>query len=240
ADRLLAITISAQNVPHAEISRAQKVTSEFDVECRIVNVDILEVPYFTENPPDRCYHCKRALFAKIQEIGWAEGMDVLVDGTNADDVSAGDRPGILALQELGVQSPFADFDVSKDEIREAARFLGLDFAENPSAACLASRIPYNEPITAELLGRIEVAEEFLRDTFSLDQLRVRVHGGTLARIEVPAPDITQLADPANSALITQKFQDLGFLFVTLDLAGFRSGSLNAPSRSTEENGAREN
>ncbi len=231
--KLIAFTVSAQNMPQEEIRRAEDVASFFKVEFHLIPVDILKVPHFAENPPDRCYYCKKEVFSTLRSRAQSLGVEVIVDGTNADDVAGDYRPGLQALKELEIQSPWADYGVTKDEIRQVARSLGLKFAETPSAACLASRIPYGEPISKEILEKVEKAEQFLRTTFALTQVRVRVHGEALARIEVLLPDLPTLSAPNASSLIVQKFQELGFTFVTLDLAGFRSGSLNPPRPSPD-------
>ncbi len=228
AARLIAFTVSAQNMPQEEIRRAEDVASFFKVEFHLVPVDILTVPHFPENPPNRCYYCKKSIFSTLRSRAQGLGADTIVDGTNADDVAGDYRPGLQALNELEIQSPWADFGVTKEEIRQVARSLGLAFAETPSSACLASRIPYGELISKEILAKVGEAEQFLRVTFALAQVRVRVHGDALARIEVLLPDIPKLSAPGASGTIVQKFQELGFTFVTLDLAGFRSGSLNPP------------
>ncbi len=226
--KLIAFTVSAQNMPKEELRRAEDVASLLKVEFHLISVDILKVPHFAENPSNRCYYCKKEVFSTLQSRAQALGAEIIVDGTNADDVAGDNRPGLQALKELKIQSPWADYGVTKDEIRQVARSLGLKFAETPSAACLASRIPYGEPISKEILEKVEKAERFLRATFALTQVRVRVHGEALARIEVLLPDLPTLSAPNASSLIVQKFQELGFTFVTLDLAGFRSGSLNPP------------
>ncbi len=233
ASKLIAFTISAQNMPQEELRRAEDVASFLKVEFHFIPVDILKVPHFADNPPDRCYYCKKEVFSTLQSRAEGLGTDIIVDGTNADDITGDYRPGLQALKELKVQSPWADFGVTKDEIRQVARNLGLNFAETPSAACLASRIPYGEPISMKILEKVEKAEQFLRATFALKQVRVRVHGDVLARIEVPLPDISKLSTPDASSSIVHKFQELGFTFTTLDLAGFRSGSLN-PNRSCQD------
>lgn len=230
ASRLIAFTVSAQNVPQEDLRRAEDVASYFKVEFHLVPVDILKVPHFAENPPDRCYYCKKEVFTTLQTRVRALGGEILVDGTNADDIAGDYRPGLQALKELNVESPWADYGVTKEEIRQIARHLGLKFAEAPPAACLASRIPYWEPISGETLEKIAEAERYLRETFSLSQVRVRLHGGFLARIEVLPAAIPVLATKEASHIIVRKFQELGFKFITLDLAGFRSGSLNPPQK----------
>ncbi len=231
--KLIAFTVTAQNMPQEELRRAEEVASFFKVEFHQIPVDILKVPHFAENPPDRCYYCKKEIFSTLQSRAQGFGVEVIVDGTNADDVAGDYRPGLQALKELKIQSPWADYGVTKEEIRQVARSLGLKFAETPSAACLASRVPYGEPISMEILDKVEKAEQFLRASFLLTQVRVRVHGEVLARIEVLLPDMPKLSSPNATPIIVQKFQGLGFTFVTLDLAGFRSGSLNPPRSSPD-------
>ena len=188
-----------------------------------VDFDALAVPAVAANPPDRCYHCKKEIFGQIIEFARVNGCAVVAEGSNTDD--DGDyRPGQRAIQELGIRSPLREAGLSKDDIRALSREMGLPTWNKPSFACLASRIPYGEPLTAEALGRVERAERWLRDAGpGLAQLRVRSHGN-LARIEVPPPDIQLLAARADE--IAAAFKGFGFAYVTLDLQGYRTGSLN--------------
>ncbi len=222
-DRVVAVTVRSHTFPRRELDEAAAFCRREGVRHEIIDSDELSVPGFAENPPDRCYHCKKAIFGKIIELALAKGFAAVLEGSNIDD--DGDyRPGRRAIKELGVRSPLHDAGLTKSEIRELSRRMGLPTAEKPSFACLASRFPYGERITAEGLERVERAEEWLMNAgLGLSQLRVRSHGG-IARIEVPPADIPRLA--AHAAEIAAAFRGFGFAYVALDLQGYRTGSLN--------------
>ena len=170
-----------------------------------------------------CYICKKAIFTKLWEAAKAHHMNMIVEGSNMDDL--GDyRPGKRAIQELGVRSPLQEAGLYKEEIRKLSKGMNLPTWNKPSFACLASRFVYGETITEEKLHMVDQAEQFLMD-LGFHQFRVRIHG-TMARIEVPAEDILKIADNETRTKITEKFRTLGFSYVTLDLQGFRSGSMN--------------
>ena len=183
----------------------------------------MEVPVVAANPPDRCYHCKKEIFGRILDFARAQGLAAIVEGSNTDD--DGDyRPGRRAIAELGILSPLREAGLSKADIRALSHEMGLPTWSKPSFACLASRFPYGERITAVGLARVEHAERWLRDAgLGLSQLRVRSHGD-LARIEVPPDDIPRLA--AHAAEIAAAFKEFGFAYTALDLQGYRTGSLN--------------
>jgi uncharacterized protein len=182
----------------------------------------LDVKEFVQNGPDRCYHCKLDLFKKLRARAQTENIPHVLDGTTADDT--GDyRPGRKALAEIQVLSPLLEADLHKSEIRQLSRQMGLETWERPASPCLASRIPYGETVTKEKLQQVEAAENYLR-LLGLRQVRVR-HHGALARIEVLPEDLAALAGKHREKLV-KELQALGFAYVTLDLAGFRSGSLN--------------
>lgn len=225
-DELLALTLAATMVPARDLERTRAFCAERGIEQVVVDVDALQIAHFAENPPDRCYHCKRELFSRMTREAERRGFPTLVDGSNKDD--EGDyRPGMRALAELHIGSPLRDAGLTKAEIRALSQELGLPTWSMPSAACLASRVPYGEPITHEKLARIEAAEDCLR-SLGIVQLRVRVHGqdGRLARIEVPAEDIARIADEPIRTQLVEQLQALGFAYVSLDLKGFRSGAMN--------------
>ena len=181
------------------------------------------IPHFAENPPDRCYHCKRHLFSRLVELARERGLAAVMEGSNLDD-DRDYRPGARAIRELGVRSPLREAGLAKAEIRELSRLLGLPTADKPSAACLASRIPYGDRITPELLDRVDRAEALVADRFpGLAQLRVRVHGD-LARLEVPPADIPRISPALPS--ISSALLPLGFARVEIDPRGYRVGSLN--------------
>lgn len=223
-EHALAITARAAMIPAREIREAQETSSSLGARHIIMDVDALSIDGFAENPPERCYICKTALFSKILERAAAEGYTYVAEGTNTSDL--GDyRPGLQALKELEVKSPYLEAKMSKADVRDLSRELGLPTWNKPSYACLASRIPYNSTITNENLRAVEAAEDLLIDA-GFQQVRCRAHGN-LARIEV-APDCRDelmklLA--SNSTLLTD-IHNAGFEFVTVDADGYRTGSLN--------------
>lgn len=223
---VLAVTSAGHAAPSRDIERTRAFCAERGINQVVIDYDELAIPGFAQNLPDRCYHCKKALFTQMTEAAAAHGLSCLVDGSNVDD--EGDyRPGLRALEELGIGSPLREAGLTKAQIRELSREMGLPTWDMPSAACLASRFAYGEVITALKLKRVELAEDYLHD-LGLKQLRVRVHGadGELARIEVEADQIAALAQPAQRAGIVQRLHELDFKYVSLDLTGFRSGAMN--------------
>lgn len=225
-DDMLAVTARLRAMARLEAEAADAWCAKEGIPHVVAAIDEFEVEGYTANPPDRCYICKRSVFAQLKEIAAEHGMDHVADGSNVDDT--GDyRPGMRALQELGVVSPLMAAGLTKADVRAISRELGLPTWDMPSAACLSSRIAYGEAITEEKLRRIEAAEAYLR-TLGLRQLRVRMHGrdGNLARIEVEAQEICRLAEPDVRAQVTAELRNLGFSYVTLDLTGFRSGAMN--------------
>ncbi len=208
-------------MPDYELSEAEEVACEIDVQVAIVEKGELEDPEFLANTPDRCYFCKGAICERLKGFAQEHGYRVVVDGTNADDT--GDyRPGQRAARECGMRSPLQEAGFTKVEIRTLAREMGLPNWDKPSSACLASRIPYGTPITRADLARIGEAELVLRG-LGLRQLRVR-HHGNVARIEVPVEAFDTIL--ANRQEIVDALKALGYAYVTLDLKGFRSGSMN--------------
>ncbi len=233
-ERVLALTVLSELTPAAERERAAELARALGVRHVQMPFPALAHPDITANRPDRCYHCKKAVFGRLLEIVRAEGLSVLVHGANADDLQDY-RPGMRAAEELGVRAPLLEAGLTKAEIRELSRQLGLPTADLPSMACLASRIPYGVPLTAEALARVDAAEEFLRREWGLRQVRVRDHF-PLARLEVPEEDIPRLAALSARREVARRLRELGYRYVTLDLEGFRSGSLNPPEsavRNTE-------
>ena len=222
-DRVVAATARSRSFPARELAEAVAFCRNEGVEHVVVDSEELDVPGFAENPPDRCYHCKKELFGKLAALAHGRGLAAVLEGSNLDD--DGDwRPGRRAIRELGVKSPLHDARLTKAEIRVLSRSLGLPTADKPSFACLASRFPYGERITAAGLDRVGRAEDWLRAAFpGIGQLRVRSHG-ELARIEVAPAAIPLLASRA--AEISASLRALGFAYVSLDLQGYRTGSLN--------------
>ncbi len=204
-----------------ELALAQAAT--FGARIEIVTTGELSDPNFASNPTDRCYHCKRELYARLAEVAAREGGAVVMDGTIADDL-ADWRPGRRAAAERDVRSPLAELGFRKADIRAVAAHLGLPSEAKPASPCLASRIPYGQSITAEALAQVERAEEALREA-GFAELRVR-HHGDVARIELPLADMSTLLRAPVRERIVGAVRAAGFRFVALDLEGFRSGSLN--------------
>ena len=220
-DRVVAVTADTAAVPRQELEIAAAFCRREGIVQLLYTADLLNTPAFQTNPPDRCYHCKKALFTGMAALAEAEGFPTLAEGSNADDT--GDyRPGMAAVRELGAVSPLLEARLTKADIRTLSRRLGLSTWNRPSAACLASRICYGEPITREKLSLVEQAEAFLTG-LGLGQLRVRLHGA-LARNDVLPHQIS--TEQAHRDAIVQTFLALGCSYVTLDLTGYQTGSLN--------------
>lgn len=223
-DKAVAATASSATYPPAEIREAEKLAGEIGVRLVTLHTDEMKNPNFTCNAPDRCYHCKIELFSKLKEIANAEGLAVVVHGANVDDL--GDyRPGQKAADELGIRAPLQEAGLTKEEIRALSKQMGLPTWDKPSLACLASRFPYGTPISPEAVEQVGAAEDFLRN-LGFRQLRVR-HHGNIARIEVEAEELNRLLDPDLRSRIADRFKELGYLYVTVDIEGYRTGSLNA-------------
>ena len=230
-ENVVAVTARSHSFPKRELDEAAAFCAREGVRHEIIDSEELDIPGFAENPPDRCYHCKKAIFGKLIAFAQANGLAAVLEGSNMDD--DGDyRPGRRAIMELGVASPLHDAGLTKAEIRALSKRMGLPTADKPSFACLASRFPYGERITAGGLERVERAEQWLMDAgLGLAQLRVRSHGD-MARIEVPPADIPRLATRAEE--IAAALKSFGFTYVALDLQGYRTGSLNETLPATEK------
>lgn len=221
--RLLAVTAVSKTIPGKDALRAEAFARSAGVEHLVIRTEELRNEAFAGNPPDRCFHCKDELFRKLRVIAEEGGYGSIFDGSNADDL-LDYRPGRKAAALHGVMSPLAECGFSKKEIRRMSRELGLSSWDQPSSPCLSSRFPYGRRITPEALARVEAAEAFIT-TFGPRDLRVRDHGD-VARIEVNEEDIDILTRPENRRLITGKLRSLGYEFISLDLSGYRSGSMN--------------
>ena len=220
-ERVIAVTARSHSFPKREQDEAAAFCRLEGIRQVVVDSEELAIPGFCQNPPNRCYLCKNELFTKILEIAKSEGLSAVAEGSNVDDL--GDyRPGLQAVQELGIRSPLREVGLCKSEIRELSRALGLPTWRKPSFACLASRFPYGEEITVERLARVERAEQYLLD-LGFGQVRVRSHGD-LARIELCAADIPKAV--AQRGKIHTALKELGFAYVALDLLGYRTGSMN--------------
>ena len=223
--KVAAVTGRSLSFPERELEAARRFTREHGLVHLEIDSEELETAGFAANPVNRCYLCKKELFAKILNLAAAQGLETVLEASNLDD--EGDyRPGLTAIRELGVLSPLREAGLTKSDIRALSRDWGLSTWDKPSFACLASRFPYGEPITPEGLKKVDAAETFLL-SLGCRQVRVRCHDrGRLARIEVDEEGLDLLAAPANRRLVADKFSSLGFTYTALDLQGYRSGSLN--------------
>lgn len=221
---LVAVTASAPNFAPDEIAYACALCDREGIRHMIVDLGEEILSEFSHNPPDRCYICKKAIFGRVkQQVAAQYPGAVIADGTNLDDMNDY-RPGHKALAELAVASPLKEAGLTKAEIRRGLKELGGDIWNKPAFACLASRIPYGEPITAGKLAAVYKAESALRE-LGFEQVRVR-HHGSLARIEVAPEERKRFFDPEFMDRVSALVKEAGFLYVTLDLAGYRMGSLN--------------
>ncbi len=222
--RALAVTATSPAFPERELEEAMALAVRLGIRHRVIRSNEMANPAYANNPANRCYHCKTELYGLLRDVvAPEEGIEHVLDGTNADD--AGDfRPGRKAAAEKQVESPLLSFAFTKDDIRKASRAMGLPTADKPAFACLASRFPYGVPITADGLRRVEKAEEALR-ALGFNQLRVRSHGD-IARIELDPDDIARALAPEMRNRMARAVKESGFRYVTLDLQGYRSGSLN--------------
>ena len=221
-DRAVAITADSPSYPERHRQLAIQIARDFGLRHEIIHTNELERPEYRANPSNRCYYCKHELYTHLSRIAAGRGA-VIVDGNNADD--RGDyRPGRQAAREFGVRSPLDEVDLSKDEIRELSRQAGLPTWNEPASACLSSRIPYHTEVTDEKLRTIERAEQALR-ALGFRVFRVR-HHDDLARIEIARAEMPRALDAEVSAAIVRALKEAGYRYVSLDLQGYRTGSLN--------------
>jgi uncharacterized protein len=220
---VVATIVSSPLHPKREYEAAVDGIAAIGVRCETIQANLMAIPELTENPPDRCYHCKKALFTMIVKSAREQGVFHVAEGSNADDTSDY-RPGMKALLELGIRSPLRDVNLAKEEIRELSLALGLPTWNKPAEACLASRFPYGERITPAKLKRVEEAEAHLR-CLGFKEIRVRFHGN-LARIEVSLPEVPRFMDRDLRASVSERLKKAGFTYVAVDLEGYRRGSLN--------------
>lgn len=220
-EHVLAIAAAGDLYPQVELCATRLLAGGMGVELLEINPIELNAPAFRDNPSDRCYHCKKAIFGQMQEIAEARGYMAVLDGSNFDDLNDY-RPGHKASRELGIISPLQEARLTKAEIRELSRELGLPTWNKPSFACLASRIPYGSAVDSLKLRQVEQAEELLR-SLGFKQYRVR-HHGSLARLEVLTEDMVMLLQLRDR--VTSELQRLGFTYVAMDLRGYRTGAMN--------------
>jgi uncharacterized protein len=223
-DNAVAVTGVSASLAEGELDEARQIAQLIGIRHEVIQTDEFADQNYLRNAPDRCYHCKNELFTQMHAAASRLGVKAILSGANADDV--GDyRPGMRAASEQQVRSPMVECGITKDQVRGLAAMWGLPIWDKPAMPCLSSRIAYGEDVTPERLAMVDSAERFLRQ-HGFRLVRVRYHQGDMARLEVPSEEISQLSqDPFRSALLGH-LKELGFRFVTLDLEGFRSGSLN--------------
>lgn len=222
-ERALAVTGVSPSLPRAEAEEAQALARQIGIPHRLIETHEMQRPGYVENSPERCFYCKDELFSLLGALRESEGYAVVIDGCNLDDL--GDhRPGRRAAAQHGVRSPLLEAGLTKADIRALSRQRGLPTWDKPAMACLSSRVPYGSPVTVEVLGQVEQAELFLR-SLGLRQLRVR-HHGAVARIELDEAGMAVIMSGGRRQAVVRRLRELGFRYVTLDLAGFRSGSMN--------------
>lgn len=222
-DRAIAVTIKANSFTDDEFKEAKEFCEKEGIKHYIYEVNELSIPGFADNPKNRCYICKKSIFSKLKKIGRKYGMNYVIEGSNVDD--EGDyRPGMQAIRELEIRSPLREARLTKREIRNLSRALELRTWDKPSFACLSSRIPYGEKITREKLAMVEKSEKLLVE-LGFRQMRVRVHGN-IARIEVLEEQIEKFLQQDIRNTVSEKLMEYGFSYVSLDLKGYRTGSMN--------------
>lgn len=224
-DRAVAVTGTSASLASGELEAAAELAQQIGIRHEVLPTDEFSSPDYLKNAPDRCYHCKTELYTNLELLADRFHVQVVVNGANLDD--QGDhRPGMIAAHEHRVRSPLLEVGLNKAEVRQLAAHWGLVVWDKPATPCLSSRIAYGEEVTPERVAMIDAAERYLRG-LGLDELRVRYHRGDVARIEAPLEAIARLCSPEVRGDLVRHLRDLGFKFVTLDLEGFRSGSLNA-------------
>lgn len=222
-DKVIAVTASSCSFPKREFDEAASFCEKEGIRQFVCETEELKIEGFAQNPKNRCYLCKKEIFKKIRMIAEENGMEHVAEGSNLDD--NGDyRPGLLAVAELGIKSPLRECNLTKADIRALSRYLGLPTWEKPSFACLASRFVYGETITEEKLNMVDRAEQLLLD-MGFHQVRVRIHG-MMARIETEPGEFGILMAEENRNKIIEKFKAYGFTYITMDLMGYRTGSMN--------------
>jgi pyridinium-3,5-biscarboxylic acid mononucleotide sulfurtransferase len=225
-DNAVAFTAVSLSLARGEREETRELARLIDIPHRIIYTREFESPEYLRNAPDRCYFCKTELYTRLEELVPEFGVDSIVNGANLDD--RGDyRPGTQAANEHHIRSPLIEAGLTKDDVRELARHWGLPVWDKPASPCLSSRIAYGLEVTPERVQRVDEAEHYLREVLGLRELRVRYEANDLARIEIPAAELSRLSDPELRQTVCATLHKLGFKYVTLDLDGFRSGSMNA-------------
>ncbi len=226
-DKVLAVTESSSTYPSSEREEAIRFAKERGIQHLVFQSDETCIPEFVSNAPDRCYHCKKSLSQELLKIAAERGIEHVAYATNVDDLSDY-RPGLKAAEEMGFISPLVEAELNKEEIRFLSKEMGLPTWDKPAMACLASRIPYGDAITDNKLKMVEKAEDYLANK-GFRQYRVR-HHGSVARIEVESSEIKRISEPNLRKDIVEKFKEIGFLHVAVDLEGYTTGSMNRSLR----------
>lgn len=222
-NRAVAVTIKSRLIPGSELDEGKNFCESRNIKQQIIQVDELSIKDFSKNPPNRCYLCKKDLFTRIKKLARENNLAHVIEGSNLDDL--GDyRPGLKAIEELGIKSPLREAGLTKSDIREISRSLNLPTWDKPSFACLASRFVYGESITPEKLIMLANSEKLLQD-LGFKQERVRIHGN-IARIEITPENFTRIIEDSIRTKIFHALKNFGFSYVTLDLQGYRTGSMN--------------
>ncbi|WP_455282410.1 ATP-dependent sacrificial sulfur transferase LarE [[Eubacterium] cellulosolvens] len=220
----MAVTVDSIALPSEEIEDAKRISKKIGIKHIILNMDKIPNLIFSQNPPDRCYYCKKTIIKKLKQIAKKHDMKIIADGTNLDDLKT-HRPGALALSEEKIVSPLAEAGLTKKDIREISKIFNLPNVEKPSMACLLSRFPYGQKITKEKIHRVAEAEKFIRKNLDAKEIRVRYHED-IARIELGRNERKLIFDEKKMDIIYKKLKELGFNYITIDLLGYRSGSLD--------------
>jgi uncharacterized protein len=222
-EKVLAVTATSLTYPKPELAEARRLAEQLGARHMIIESEETDIPEFVSNPPDRCYYCKRELFGKLTQIAKEQGLAVVLDGTNLDDQSDY-RPGSRAAKELDIRSPLRAAGFTKAEIRKVSRSLGLPTWNKPALACLSSRFPYGTSISPDKLEQVGAAEQFLKEKGFL-QVRVRHHDHT-ARIEIEQAELSRFFNETLITEVVAELKRIGYKYVTLDLEGYRTGSMN--------------
>jgi uncharacterized protein len=224
-EHAIAVTGTSASLASGELDEAKSLATHIGIRHIVISTDEFANASYTQNAPDRCYHCKTELYTQLDGLTEQLGVHVVLNGANVDDASDY-RPGMKAASEHSVRSPLAECGFTKADVRALAEYWGLPVWDKPATPCLSSRVAYGEEVTPERLRMIDRAEQLLHEQ-GLRNVRVRYHRGDLARIEVPADEIAKLIADATRTRLAEQMRQFGFKFVTIDLEGFRSGSLNS-------------
>jgi len=228
--KALAVTVNSEITPYSDFMSAMHMVEEFGIDHMVIKTDELSSEDFVKNSPDRCFICKNKRFRILKDIAFSKGYKFVLDGSNMDDIMDY-RPGRKAAEKNNVRSPLIEAGFTKQDIRDCSKHMGLSAWDRPSSPCLASRFPYGQRITKDLLERVERAENFLK-SLGFDNVRVRDHGG-MARIEVDEDKIDRFLVPQTRKKISEQLKNLGYIYISLDIDGYMRGSLNRGVRSQQ-------